>query len=148
LRKEGCWVDIEGTCLFFKWPLTGKKERKMSEDMSKKMMNLTLHVQRQSEVDLVYEKTGLDLERSPQGVFVSNGEEGLQRAADEVIAKLGIYKYEHILVGGSTGLVAKIVKYITEKGLDIALYEFENSKNRDPQTNKVKFNPINIRRMV
>jgi len=117
-------------------------------ELDKKMMNLTLHVQKQAEVDLVDTNTGLELERSPQGVFVNTGQDGLEKAAAEVIEKLSVFKYEHILVGGSTGLVAKLVKHICDTGLEIALYEFENDKKRDPSTGKMKFNPVGIRKII
>jgi hypothetical protein len=115
--------------------------------IEKRMMNLTLHVQKEKEVELVMEKTGLVLERSPQGVFVGRGEEGLMTAASEVIAKLKRDGYKHVLVGGSTGLVAKIVKYTTENDMDVSLYEFENSKERDG-SGKPVFKPVNIRKVI
>lgn len=116
-------------------------------DVSRKMMNLTLHVQNERECDLVDKETGLDLERSPQGVYVGKGEEGLISASSEVIAKVKREGYTHILVGGSTGLVAKMVKYFTENSMDVNLYEFENSKRRDGDGKPI-FEPVAIRKII
>jgi hypothetical protein len=111
-----------------------------------KMMNLTLHIQRDEEVSLVKEATSLELERSPQGVYIGRGDDGLAKAVQEVISNLTQAGYLHVLVGGCTGLVAGIVSRLIAKDMKVALYEFESEKKRDP-LGKLTFKHIGIRRI-
>ena len=111
-----------------------------------KMMNLTLHVQKDEECNLVKEATSLILERSPQGVYIGRGDDGLAKAVQEVISNLVQSKYQHVLVGGCTGLVAGIVMRLINKDMKVALYEFESEKKRDVQ-GKLTFKHIGLRRI-
>lgn len=114
--------------------------------VEKKMMNLTLHVQRDEEVQLVRDVLQLELQRGPEGVYIGRGDDGLASAVQEVISKVTQLKYQHVLVGGCTGLVAGIVANLMKSGMDVALYEFESDKKRDA-TGRMSFKHFAIRRI-
>ena len=132
-----------------KWRTEMSKEEKAVEKVAvvvEKMMNLTLHVQKDREVELVAKCTTFQLERSPQGVYVGRGVVGLEQAAKEVIEKIEQGKYKHVLVGGSTGLIAKVTKMLIEANMAVSLYEFENNKRKEGD--KIIFEPIAVRQII
>jgi hypothetical protein len=132
-----------------KWRTEMAKETTMTEKAPvavEKMMNLTLHVQKDREVDLVQKCCSLSLERSPQGVYVGKEVPGLEQAAKEVIEKITHGNYKHVLVGGSTGLIAKVTKLLIEGNMAVNLYEFENNKRKEGD--KIIFEPIAVRQII
>lgn len=128
-----------------KWRTEMAKEEKVAA-VPEKMMNLTLHVQKDREVELVQKCCSLTLERSPQGVYVGRGVPGLEQAAKEVIEKIVHGNYKHVLVGGSTGLIAKVTKLLIEANMAVSLYEFENNKRKEGD--KIIFEPIAVRQII
>jgi hypothetical protein len=119
----------------------------MAQDL--RMMNLTLHVQGDLQVNIVKEKTGFDLERSPQGVYVGKGEEGIKLAAESIYKRITTDKYSNILVGGGTGLVAQLVQMLIGNNINVTLWEFENVKHAQAdKTVRPFLQPVSIRKIL
>jgi thioesterase domain-containing protein len=99
------------------------------------LRNLTLHPQGEREVTLAA-RYGLALTPKPEGVSVEPGEDGLERAALCLAARLRQCRQrgEAALVGGHTGAwLAAAMRLVTQGEALPALYYFDTRRVQDTQ---------------